>query len=76
MQAMNSAQDDLLLAHEVAKLASPPVAVITARRWADTGRIPTTRTASSIRLYRRADVLHFLSDRAAKAAARKEAKRA
>jgi DNA-binding transcriptional MerR regulator len=75
MQAMNSAQDDLLLAHEVAKLASPPVAVITARRWADTGRIPTTRSVFGIRLYRRSDVLHFLEDRREARAQKLEAKR-
>lgn len=53
--------DDLLTPAGVARLANvTPQAV---RLWADQGRLPVLRTASGIRLFRRADVEHHLADR-------------
>jgi DNA-binding transcriptional MerR regulator len=55
--------EDLLTPAEVAKMADPPVTPALVRNWANTGRLPVLRTTSGIRLFRRSDVVHHLSDR-------------
>ena len=60
---MANDNDDLLLASEVARLAEPPVSATAVRLWANERKLPVLRTASGLRLFRRADVEHFLADR-------------
>jgi DNA-binding transcriptional MerR regulator len=59
---MNDA-NELLIPSEVAKMAQPPVTPAAVRKWADSGRLPHLRTTTGIRLFRRIDVIHHLSDR-------------
>jgi excisionase family DNA binding protein len=61
----NDAEEDFdfLTPAEVARLAAVTPAAV--RVWADQGRLPVLRTAGGVRLFRRADVLHHLADRAA-----------
>ncbi len=54
--------DELLTPSEVARLAGVTPAAV--RGWADTGRLPVLRTPAGLRLFRRADVVHHLADRA------------
>jgi hypothetical protein len=61
---MNDA-DELLIPSEVAMMAQPPVTPAAVRKWADSGRLPHLRTPAGLRLFRRGDVLHHLSDRKA-----------
>jgi excisionase family DNA binding protein len=53
--------DEFLTPHDVAKLAGVTAAAV--RLWADLGRLPVTRTAGGVRLFRRVDVLLWLATR-------------
>ena len=58
-QGMN----DFFSCHDVAKLAGVTAAAV--RLWADLGRLPVTRTAGGMRLFRREDVRKWLALRPA-----------
>lgn len=54
--------EDLLQVHDVARFAGVTPSAV--RLWADAGRIPTIKTMSGQRLFRRKDVLaYFISRR-------------
>lgn len=55
--------NDFLSCHDVAKLAGVSAAAV--RLWADLGRLPVTRTAGGMRLFRRKDVRKWLALRRA-----------
>ncbi len=59
--AMEDNSEDFLTPAEVARLAGVTPAAV--RLWADSGRLPVLRTPAGLRLFRRADVNHHLTDR-------------
>jgi DNA-binding transcriptional MerR regulator len=56
-------RDDLLTTQDVARAADGEVCASTVRQWERTGKLPAIRTASGMRLFRRADVERVLADR-------------
>lgn len=56
-------EQDYMSPAQVARLAG--VTTQTVRWWADNGRLPVARVAGGLRLFRRADVEHHISDREA-----------
>jgi DNA-binding transcriptional MerR regulator len=62
---MERTPEDLLTPAEVARMAEPQVTPAAVRVWADLGRLPVLRTPAGLRLFRRADVEHYLADRQA-----------
>lgn len=53
----------ILTPAEVARRTNPPVTADSVRRWADTGRLPCSRTESGVRIFQEADVNRFLQER-------------
>lgn len=62
MPHMASKDSDLLTTQDVAR-AEGDVCAATVRQWERTGKLPAIRTASGVRLFRRADVDRLLAAR-------------
>jgi excisionase family DNA binding protein len=58
---LDTKQNDLLTAGDVAKLGTVSPAAV--RAWADSGRLPSFRTAGNVRLFERLAVERFLAAR-------------
>jgi excisionase family DNA binding protein len=63
---VNSENGEFLTVNDVAKVGDASAATV--RLWADSGKLPVIRTASGMRLFRRADVERLLAERRSRAA--------
>jgi DNA-binding transcriptional MerR regulator len=59
----SQSDDDLLTVCDVARLPERPVTTETVRSWANRGLLPSVRTPGGVRLFRRADAVHFVQRR-------------